>query len=165
MYQIGDCVVYGIHGVCRIIGEEERLVDRRKIPYFVLEPVDQAGALFYVPSRNPAALEKLRKVLTREVLDALLSSDQVREDAWIADENQRKQRYRELISGGDRVALLQMIGSLHRYKKERLAVGRKFHLCDENFLHDAERLLNGEFSVVLGIEPSAVGAYVRSALE
>ena len=26
MYQIGDWVVYGIHGVCHIIGEEKQLV-------------------------------------------------------------------------------------------------------------------------------------------
>ena len=165
MFQIGDQVVYGIHGICRIVDLAERTVDRKKIPYFVLEPADQPGAQFFVPSQNPAALAKLRRVLDRQELDALLASQEVRQDCWIADENRRKQRYRELISGGDRVALLQMIGALHRHKKEQAEAGRKFHLCDENFLRDAERLLNAEFSLILGIQPSEVGAYIRAAFD
>lgn len=165
MFQIGDQVVYGIHGICRIIDLEERVVDRKKIPYFVLEPMDQPGARFFVPSQNPAALAKLRRVLDRQELESLLASQEIRRNCWIADENRRKQRYRELISGGDRVALLQMISSLHQHKKEQTAAGRKFHLCDENFLRDAERLLNAEFSLVLGIKPSEVGSYILTALE
>lgn len=165
MFQIGDQVVYGIHGICRIIDLEERVVDRKKIPYFVLEPMDQPGARFFVPSQNPAALAKLRRVLDRVELESLLASEEIRQNCWIADENRRKQRYRELISGGDRAALLQMISSLHQHKKEQAAAGRKFHLCDENFLRDAERLLNAEFALVLGIQPSEVGSYILAALE
>lgn len=164
MFQVGDQVVYGIHGVCRIVDLEERIVDRKKIRYFALEPLDQPGAKFYVPSEKPAALAKLRHVISREELDALLSSTQIRESCWIADENRRKLRYRELISTGTRDELLQMVGTLHHHKKEQLAAGRKFHLCDENFLRDAEQLLNAEFALVLGIQPSEVGKYILDAL-
>ena len=165
MYQIGDHVVYGIHGVCRILCEEERKVDRNKVQYFVLEPVDQAGARYYIPTQNQAALNKLRPVLSREELEALLRSEAVREDFWIADENRRKQTYRELIGSGDRGALIRMVGTLHRHRREQMEAGRKFHLCDENFLRDAEKLLNAEFSMVLGIAPGQVGQYILSAMQ
>lgn len=164
MFQLGDHVLYGIHGVCKITDVEERVVDRRQVRYFVLEPLEQAGARYLIPTHNEAALGKLRPVMSREALEALLHSQQVRQDAWIADENARKQCYRELINGGDRVALLRMIRSLHNHKDTQAAAGRKFHLCDENFLRDAERLLNAEFSLVLGIEPGQVGSYVIAAL-
>lgn len=165
MFQIGDQVVYGIHGVCGIVALEERTVDRKKIRYFALEPLDQPGARYYVPSENPAALAKLRHLISLEDLRKLLSSSEIRESCWIADENQRKQRYRELINSSDRVALLRMINTLHQHKKAQAAAGRKFHLCDENFLRDAEKLLNAEFALVLGIQPSEVGRYIISALE
>ncbi|MBQ7345588.1 MAG: hypothetical protein IJW45_05955 [Oscillospiraceae bacterium] len=164
MFQLGDRVVYGIHGVCQIIDLEERQVDRKKIRYFVLEPVDQPGARFFVPSENPTALAKLRHVISKEELEALLSSAKIQEDHWIADENRRKQRYRELINSGDREQLLQMVSTLHHHKQEQLAQGRKFHLCDENFLRDAEKLLNSEFSLVLQIQPTEVGKYIKDAL-
>ena len=66
MYQIGDYVVYGIHGVCRIVETEERTVDRKQVSYFVLEPVEQSGARYLIPMHNHAALDKLRPVLSRE---------------------------------------------------------------------------------------------------
>lgn len=165
MFQLGDWVVYGIHGVCRILNLEERRIDRKKVSYFVLEPADQPGARFYVPSENPAALSKLRHVLAREELERLLQSPEVRQDCWIADENTRKQRYRELIISGDRLELLRMIRTLHLQRVQQLEMGRKFHLCDDNFLRDAEKLLNSEFSLVLGIKPDEVGSYIRTALE
>lgn len=165
MFQIGDQVVYGSHGVCRILAVEQRLVDRKRINYFALEPLNQTGARFYVPSENPAALAKLRHLISREELESLLSSAEIRESCWIADENQRKQRYRDLITSSDRVALLRMINTLHHHKKKQIEAGRKFHLCDENFLHDAEKLLNAEFSLVLNIEPCEVENYILNALE
>ena len=164
MYEIGEKVLYGIHGICRVTDTDERMVDRVKRQYLVLEPVDQAGAKFYVPTHNAAALAKLRPLLTREALEELLRSEEARQDSWIADENERKQSYRELINSGDRVALIRMVGSLHRHKQEQIEAGRKFHQSDENFLRDAEKLLSAEFSTVLGIEPGQVGSYVISAM-
>lgn len=157
--------MYGIHGVCTIVGTQMRSVDRKKVEYFILEPLDQPGSRFYVPTQNQAALSKLRKLLSQQELKDLLHSQQVRQDVWIPDENQRKQRYRELITGADRAALLCMIRSLHQHKKEQIAAGRKFHLCDENFLRDAQKLLSSEFSVVLGIAPEAVSEYVQKELD
>lgn len=165
MYQAGDRVVYGIHGVCTVRAMEERRVDHKKVRYLVLEPVEQEGATFLVPAENPAAMAKLRPILTRQEVEDILQGAQVRQDNWIADENQRKQMYRELIVSGDREALLQMVATLHRHKKSQQAAGRKFHLCDENFLRDAQRLLNGELSLVLGITPGQVGEYVQKALD
>lgn len=164
MYSCGDRVLYGIHGVCEILALEDRKVDRKTIQYYVLAPLEQPGARFYVPTQNAAAVAKLRTVLTPQQLDELLCSEEVRQDCWITDENQRKQRYRELITSGDRCGLLQMVRTLHRHKQEQLEAGKKFHLSDENFLRDAERVLNSEFSMILGVDTKEVGAYIKSKL-
>ena len=165
MFQIGDQVIYGIHGVCRVTGMEERSIDRKKVRYLILQPINGNDTRFYVPAENPAALAKLRRIMNRQELEALLRSEEVRQDGWISDENSRKQRYRELIVSGDRLALLKMIRALHIHKREQAKLGRKFHLSDENFLRDAEKLLNAEFSLVLGIDSAKVAEYIRSALD
>jgi len=157
--------MYGIHGVCRILDLEQRKIDRKNIEYYVLEPIDQPGARFYVPTQNEAAVSKLRPVITQQELNALLKDGDACTDVWIEDENQRKQRYRELMASGDRAALIRMIGSLHRHRAAQAAAGRKFHMCDENFLRDAEKLLNSEFALILGMAPSEVSAYVAAALQ
>lgn len=164
MFQCGQQVIYGIHGVCNIIDTEIRTVDRKKVEYFVLEPMDQPGARYYIPTQNQAALAKLQPLLTPKELNNLLKSEEAQKNTWIPDENQRKQRYRELINSGDRAALICMVRTLRRHKQEQLAAGRKFHLCDENFLKDAEKLLSAEFSLVLNIPISEVGAYIEKTI-
>ena len=149
MYQVGQQVVYGIHGVCKITDVETKIVDRKKIPFFVLEPLSQPGARFYVPAENPAALAKLSTLLTQQELTSLLSSVEKSKKAWVPDENRRKLRFRELLSSGDRKAILEMICALQIHKAEQAEKGKKFHLCDENFLHDAEKMLCSEFSLVM----------------
>lgn len=120
MYQIGDRVVYGIHGVCCVVDQEERVVDRKRVTYLALEPVGQDGSRYLVPTHNAAAMAKLRKMLSREELEDLLNSETIRSDGWIKDENQRKQTYRELISSGNLVKLMQMVHTLYRHKAPRL---------------------------------------------
>lgn len=161
MYQCGSKVVYGFHGVCSIVDVEMRTVDRKKVEYYVLEPQAQPGSRYYVPTQNKTAVAKLRPLITKAELDALLCAEATQLDAWIPDENQRKQRYRELINSGDRAALICMVRTLHKHKDAQLSVGRKFHICDENFLRDAEKLLSAEFSLVLDIAPDQVGQYIQ----
>lgn len=165
MFQVGDQVVYGIHGVCRVVDQEERVVDRKRVTYLALEPVGQGDSKYLVPTQNAAAMAKLRRMLSREELEEMLSSQDVRSDGWIKDENLRKQTYRELINSGDRARLMRMVHTLHRHKAAQTAAGRKCHLCDENFLRDAEKLLTGEFAIVLDMEPDQVKRYIRGKFE
>lgn len=165
MYQVGDWVVYGVHGVCRVIGTEKQLVNRKRALYLVLEPLAKTESRFYLPAENPTALAKLKSVLSREELIALIDSDEVRQDAWIQEENRRKQYYRELIGSGDRVALMQMITSLYRYKAAQLEAGRKFHQSDDNFLRDAERLMASEIALVMDMPPESARNYLREHLQ
>lgn len=165
MYSIGDCVVYGVHGVCRVAGFEKQLVGRKRTEYLVLEPVNQNESRYYVPTANPAAMAKLRSILTADEMRSLIASDEVRHDCWISDENQRKQHYRDLIGGGDRISILRMVCGLYRYKAEQEAAGRKFHLSDENFLRDAEKLLVSEIALVLDMTPEEARNYLRQELK
>lgn len=164
MYQVGEYVVYGVHGVCRVIGTEKQLVNRKRTQYLVLEPLAQSESRFYLPTENPAAMAKLNAVLSAEELSLLLASDEVRQDSWIKEENLRKQYYRDLIGSGDRVALMKMVRTLYRYKAAQTAAGRKFHQSDDNFLRDAEKLLASEISLVLELPQDEARNYLRDQL-
>ena len=164
MYQIGDQVVYGIHGVCRIADQEKRVVDRKMVTYLVLEPEGQEGSRYLVPIHNQTAMGKLRPMLTQEQMEELLHSEEVRTLHWIRDENQRKNTYRELITSGDRAELLRMIYTLYNHRKTQNAAGKKVHLADDNFLRDAEKLLSSEISVVMEIPQDEARNYLRNQL-
>lgn len=165
MYQIGDKLIYGMHGVCVVADLEKRIVDKKEVTYLALEPAGQSGSRFLVPIHNAAAMAKVRPMLTREALEELFSSDAVKEDAWIQDEPQRKQLYRELITSCDRQRLAQMVCSLYRYRKAQVTIGKKVHMCDENFLRDAEKILSGEIASALEIPSAEALKYLRNKLK
>lgn len=165
MYRLGDRVMYGVHGVCEIGDIVKQKVGTRMIEYYVLKPVDQSGSSYFVPTQNEAAVAKLRPVLTQEEIRALLCSEDIQQDSWIHDEQARKQCYSNLITSGDRASLIRMVHTLHKHKQQQAAAGRRLHLCDENFLRDAEKLLGSEFALVLNMEYQAVGNYVKTVLE
>ena len=165
MYQIGEYVVYGIHGVCRILGTEKQLVDRKRAEFLVLEPIAQLGSRFYLPVQNPTALAKLKSVLTEQELEQLLNSACYPNACWVPEENRRKTTYREILNSADRSNILLMLTAVYHYRDEQAAQGKKFHLCDDNFLRDAEKFLSSEISHVKGLPMQQAREYLRSRLQ
>ena len=165
MFQVGERVVYGIHGVCNIISLEMQKVDGKEVVYLVLEPSAQPGSRYLVPCHNPAAMAKLTKMLTREEMECLICSDAVRKNCWIQDEGDRKQVYRELISSGNREKIMSMVHTLYLHKAEQTAAGRKIHMCDDNFLRDAEKRLISEICAVMEMDADTAKQFLRTRLK
>lgn len=164
MYESGSYVVYGVQGVCKIIGTEKQLVNRKRTEFLVLEPLVKSESRFYVPTQNSTAMGKILPVISREELEFMIDSPALREDCWISQDNIRKQQYRELLGSGDRMQVLRMVSALYRYKDEQLAAGRKFHQIDDNFLRDAEKLICSELSLVFGMTLEESREYLRTKL-
>ena len=80
----------------------------------------------------------------------------------ILPESRRKLYYKELITRGDRKEILQTIHSLYRYKAAQMEAGKKFHLCDDNFLRDAEKLMSSEIALVLEMTMEQARDYLRT---
>lgn len=164
MFDIGDRVLYSSHGACIIAGIESMRFGKTRGKYYVLQPVQQPDSKYYVPVDSASAVGKMSPLMDRDELMALLHSEAIREDHWIAEESLRKLRYKELISGADRASLLNMIYCLHRHKKTQTQAGKKLHQCDENFLHDAQKLLNSEFALVFELEQDKVKDFILEHL-
>ena len=164
-FQQGDRVVYGIHGVCSVVDVEVRRVDHKTVEYYVLVPCSQGDSRYYVPVHNQAAVAKMRPMLSKKELEVWLESDEVLQDLWIPDENLRKERYRHLISGGNSGELMAMVRSLYLQKQRLHQAGKKFHLCDENFLRDARRLICAEAAEILSVSVPEAEEYLRAHLE
>ena len=160
MFQVGDQVLYGIHGVCRIIEMQTQTVNRKKVEYYVLEPVFQLGSRYFVPSQSQVAVSKLKPILTKLEIEELLAGDASHQNCWIDDENQRKQHYKELVISGDRAALISMLRALYLHKEQQTELGKKLHISDANFMRDAEKVIYSEFSMVLDIPYDQVCNYI-----
>lgn len=165
MYSLGEKVIYGVQGVCLVTDLEQRTVDGKQVTYLVLEPSEQSGSRYLVPTHNAAAMAKVRPILSPEDMEAMLSSGRVRTDVWIPEEGKRKQSYKELITSNDREQLAGMVAALYRHRAALTAAGKKIHMSDENFLRDAEKILSGEIAAALNQTPSDALKYLRKKLK
>ncbi len=152
VYSAQQSVIYGSHGVCTILQIEEKCVDRKMVQYYVLEPLLQPGTKYFVPVHNALAVGKIRLPMDHKEIRTLVENQTADMTCWIESENQRKLRYRELLGNCDPKALFCMLRVLRQHRQEQLAQGRKFHVCDANFLKDGENLLANELAFVLGID-------------
>ncbi len=165
MFQINDVVVYGAQGVCKIVGIQEQKIDGTSKTYFVLKPADDRGATFYVPTWNEKALAKMRIVMTKQDVDALIDSMPNKKPAWIENENERKETYKRILAGGNQTQIISMIQAIYLHKKEREAEGKRLHMSDEHFMKDAEQLLYNEWQYILNVDKAGLMAYIFNRIE
>ena len=151
MFQVNDVIIYGSQGVFRITGTEEKLLSGKKKTYFVLKPVDDKGATIFVPTDNALALNKMRRLLTKDEIHKLMDSMRSDNAVWVSNENERKERYKSILATGDHMELIKMIKAIYAHKKEREAEGKRLHMSDERFFKDAEQILYNEFQYVLDL--------------
>lgn len=149
MYEVGQLVVYGTHGVCQIVDLEEKQVDKRLIPYFVLEPVEHPGTKYFMPSQNETALSKIRPLMDDAQIRQVLSECVAAE--WIPVDNRRRNRYRELLSGVQVTEVLSMLRAVYAHRRGQMETGKKLHQCDDQFMTDAHKIFIGEIMQVMQI--------------
>lgn len=165
MFNINDVIVYGSNGVCKIEGIETKELMGTKKQYFVLKPINSNASTYFVPTENNRLLKKMKSLLSKEEINELIDS-MVKEKAnWITNESERKEKYRNIISEGNRLELIKMIKSIFIEKKEREANGKRLHASDERFFRDAERLLYGEFEYVLNLNEDQLMTYIFNRIK
>ena len=165
MFKVNDVVVYGSQGVCEIIGIDERKIDGVSRTYFVLKPKDDRCATCYIPTWNEKALAKMRKVMTKQEVDALIDSMPSKSPNWIANEKDRKESYKNILASRDQSAIISMVQALFSHKKEREAEGKRMHMSDELFLKDAEQLLYNEWQYILNVDKAGLMSYIFERIE
>lgn len=165
MAQVGQIVLYGTEGVCRISEICKMKVGHKREEYYVLRPVHREGATVFVPLNNQVLLEKMRPLLSKEEINGLIDAVSREQPIWIEDAAERKAEYQRILLSSGREELLRMIRSLYLRRSELRERGKHLRGSDEQMLRDAEKLLNDEFALVLEIDQREVPEYIRSRVD
>lgn len=164
MHKINDMVLYGAEGVCRIADITVQNMRGDDVEYYVLKPVGENNSTIFVPTGSEVLTARMRRVMSAEEIYALIQTIPEEKSEWIENENTRKLRYKEILSGGDRQELVRMIKAIYLHGQERKKLGKKLHLSDEKFLKDAEKLLYEEFAHVLNIKKDEVLPFIMAQI-
>lgn len=119
MFEIDDVIIYGAQGVCKIADIEEKSVGGVKKKYFVLKPISNNSATIFAPTDNEHVLRKMRRLLSENEVNALIDSMPDEDTIWIANDNERKELFNNIITNGDHLELIRMTKTIYAYKRKR----------------------------------------------
>lgn len=165
-FAVGEHVIYGANGICTVedIVLQSPVAGAPACRYYILRQMENKGLTISVPTQSETLLKRMRRVFTKTEIDALLSGAYGREQTWIDDKRERADAFRLILSGGITEELILMIRCIYLRRQMLAKHSKKLNVSDENTLKSAEKLVREEFAYALGIEPDAVGRYIRNAL-
>ena len=153
MFKIGDTVVYGAQGICKIDSVETKLIGRQKQDYYVLKPIFNQNTSVFVPVDNEALTAKMLSALTKAQINGLAKKVTDIEVIKASDENQKRELYKSILSSSNRERLVSLIKTIRFERDTRREAGKKLNISDEQTLRKAESLLYNVIAFVFGVAP------------
>lgn len=165
MYSIGDLILYGNTGVCRIEDIVEKTVPGNgKRLYYAIKPVYQECSIF-TPVDNTKVF--MRPVISKEEAERLIDLiPQVQAEAYQSNAlRELVEHYEESFKTHRCEDLIELTMSIYAKKQLLESQKRKFGAVDERFMKRAEDLLFGELAVALEIPRNEVQKYISKKIE
>ncbi len=145
MFKIGDNVLYGSDGVCKITEITKKEFGEISATYYVLKPVFSNRSTFFVPAENEKLTSKMHAVLTKEELQSIIDKSGCL--VWQNDDVIRKDEFKDIISAGDIGQIASMFKAIIAHKNEIEALGKKLHKSDETAYKEAQKIIYEEFAL------------------
>jgi len=156
MLNIGECVIYGSHGLCSVrdILVPSFLERGKEKEYYQMVSAVDAGSVLYVPVEG--AESKIRDVISADGAEELIDEIEYAPEIELPEGKKAEPVISEVIKRNMVDEMMSLVKTLHKIKAIRLAEGKKFASMDEKYLGMAEKLLYNELAYSLDAEPSAI---------
>ncbi len=155
MYKIGDTVLYGSEGVCKITQITEKCFGDSAIEYYILTPVFNERSTFFVPTKNETLVSRMKPILTNgEIMELISSTDET--DEWVENDIERKELFKSIISSGEIKSVISILKSIIHHKEMLDSVGKKLHKADETVLKESQKILYEELAMEMELSKDEV---------
>ncbi|WP_270647444.1 CarD family transcriptional regulator [Paeniclostridium hominis] len=165
MYKIGEYIIYGNDGVCKVedVGVLNISGINKKRIYYTLKPLYENGKIF-TPIDTSVFM---RSLINYEEVQQLIESIPYIKDKKCNEKNSRLLQiyYKNLLQTHECSDLLTLIAGIYEKKDKAMENGKKLGQIDNRFMKVAEGLINDEFSVVLGIPREEVADYIKEKIK
>ena len=153
----GDFVVYPAHGVGKVTSIETQLIGGQKVELFVIS-FERDRMTLRVPVRK-VENSGLRKLSTRKVMEAALTTLKGRARVKRAMWSRRAQEYEAKINSGDPVSIAEVVRDLHRGASQP-----EQSYSERQIYEQALERLAHEVAAVEKIKPEAATAKLEKLL-
>ena len=159
---VGDAIVYGTHGIGRVVARTKRVVQGDSREVVVLELADGLTATLPLehalvhlrPVASEADVSRVRETLRQ---DRILSVD-----PWLS----RRRETLEKLAAGTLDGLAEIVSDGAQRERIRLANGGKARLptAEREVFVKARGLLSGEIAIALSLQASAADDWIEEQL-
>lgn len=165
MYKIGEFIVYGNEGVCRIDNISELSIggSSKGKTYYTLKPMHDNGTVFAPIDTNVFMRPIVSYEEVHKLIEQIPSIKEINHDEKSVRESQ--EYYKQLLKSHDCMNLLTVMVTLKDKKNIATNNGKKLNQMDDKFMRTAKNLIDDEFSIVLGIEKEDVELYIDDNLK
>ena len=165
MYSVGELIVYGSTGVCRIdaTGDLDKKQGGEKgRTYYTLKPVYRNETI-YAPVDTKVFM---RPLISAEEVNKLIDLiPDVEAEMYHSKRTQElSDHYQTSLNSHECSDLIELVMSIYAKKQFVEQQKRKFGQIDERFMKKAEELLYGEFAAALGIDKDEVPNYIAKRI-
>lgn len=150
MFDIGDYIVYGQNGICKVADithPEISGADNGRL-YYVLIPEKTRDSRLFCPADNDKIV--IRRIISAEEARAIIAEAKDIAPLRVENERARDDRYKTTIKSCDIRAAVSMLKTLLQRKKEREENGKKITATDERYLKQAEEGIFSELAMAMG---------------
>ena len=164
MFQIGDFVIYGGTGVCKVEKIESMdfpNAENGKL-YYTLAPVYRTETI-YTPVETEVFL---RPIITCDEANRLIDTiPEIRENIFHNHSiGELTQHYKSAFQTHTCEDLLQLVKNVYAKNQNMLKKGKKLGMIDQRYMKRAKELLHGELAVALDISYDSVEKYIENRL-
>lgn len=159
MFKVNDYVVYGLTGVCQITDiQKDKLTGDQESDFYVLKPVFSENMTIKIPVNNRKV--PMRKTISKEEALELIAVMPQQETEWVEDNRVRNESFKAALRTGKSEDWARLIRTIYLERTEKAAAGKKLAKTDEDIFRTAEKQLNEEFAIALGISPDEVASFI-----
>ncbi len=161
MFQVGEHIVYGINGICRVAEIGPSPYDKTDPrTFYLLIPVNNPmSSTIYTPVDNERV--PMRRLMTKDEIEALIIAMPEIETLTVPVEKQRREIYRTVIGELRPEGYVQVIKTVDRRRAELTAARKHFPVTDLEYGRLAKHLLCSECAHVLGLTEEQANAYIE----
>ena len=164
MFEIGEHIVYGTSGICRVeeICRSPYDKDDARNFYLLIPVYNPTSATIYTPVDNERV--PMRRLMTREEIEVLISAIPQIEMVQVPVEKQRREIYRNTIGALRPEGYVSVMKTVEHRREVLTAARKHFPVSDIEYGQVAKHMLYSEFAQVLGMAENDVEAYIMQKL-
>lgn len=148
MFNIGDMVFYGGHGVCEIEDITEMTVSKETKQYYRLKSHVQPKLQLFHPVVTK--LPKISKMMSKEAAENVLEIFKQEPTEWVARSIDRTKAHKKVLETKEQVQIAQMLNTILRKEVELKAEGKKLYAQDQEIVRQILPILCDEISISIG---------------